>query len=345
MRRSLSALCLFVALTALTFGCGDSDRADTATNSSVDTDHTADTTAPPSTEVASPTIVGVERLCTDAVAGSSGPITDPELVEISGVAASRNQPDVLWVHNDSGSPNAIWAIDPDGAVLGRFTVNGVGAFDWEDIAIDAAHTDDLSYLYIADTGDNFATSRSEDNPARIYRVPELDVATGEPSMGEAATEPAEAFTIAYADGAHDAEALLADPLTGDVFVISKQWDGTAAGLYLLPDDVIRAGAAPAAATTMQRVTDVAATAGTLVTAADISSDGTKVGLRTYGDVLLWDRDPDHSIAETLAAPPTCTRALDEAQGEAVAFDPDGEGLVTISEGEGVLLNWLRVPEG
>ncbi|MEO6987476.1 MAG: hypothetical protein ABI239_02395, partial [Aquihabitans sp.] len=280
--------------------------------------------------------------------------------EISGVVASRDQPGALWVHNDSGHPNDIWALDHEGGVLGRFTVTGAKSVDWEDIGLGsdpgAGPGVGGSYLYAGDIGDNAFTPvlgaeldpRSETNPVLIYRVAEPEVPaggskteTGVDSPVGIATEPAVSFSVAYADGPRDAEALLVDPLTGDLFVISKQWDRSVTGLYRLPADTVAAEVAPQGITTMARVADVA-DAG-LVTGADISANGTLVALRTYADVRLWNRDPDETLAETLAEPPTCTRLVREPQGEAVSFGADGRSLVTISEGQGVPLNWLSVP--
>ena len=333
---------------------------------------TTTTTEPP----ARPSAAG---LCDVAILEPAGPITDGGLTEISGAVVSRDQTDVMWVHNDSGHPNEVWAIDPEGSVLGRFTVPGATSVDWEDIGLGAGPIADRSYLYVGDIGDNSFTPvigtgldpRSETKPAVIYRVPEpvvtadpgddpgvetsADVTpeagspTGASTEVASGTEPAVAFPVAFADGPRDAEALLADPVSGDVFVIAKQWDRSATGLYRLPATVVGADSAPTGITTMERVADVAgpdgATGPGLITGADVSADGTLVVLRTYGSVILWDRDSDETLAETVVESPTCTRAVDEPQGEAVAFGSDSQSLVTISEGEGVPLDWLRVAKG
>ena len=174
------------------------------------------------------------------------------------------------------------------------------------------------------------------NPVRIYRVPEPDTTA-------TLTEAAVAFTLSYADGPRDAETLVVDPLTGDLFVVSKQWDGAPAGLYRVPVDVATAATAPAEPLTLERVADLPTTANTLVTGGDVSDDGTMVALRTYPAVWLWDRDPERSLAETLEAPPTCRIPVVEPQGEAVAFTSDGRGFVTISEGASPPLLQRRLP--
>lgn len=362
----VAALAVAIALSAASCSGSGSDDGAGARPSVVSTITTTDRSTGTSTPMdgATPTtsepeaVVGALQLCEDAVVNDAGAITDGQLSEISGVVASRSQPSVLWVHNDSGHPNEVWAIDHEGAVQGRFTVAGATSVDWEDIALGAGPAVGESYLYVGDIGDNAstpvigrgATPRSaETTPVVIYRVPE-PAASPTPDGGSSVartTEPAVAFPVEYADGPRDAEALLADPVTGDVFVISKQWDGSPTGLYRLPAEVVEADAAPAETTIMERVADVAgsdAVAGPgLITGADISPDGTLVALRTYGSVILWDRHLDATVAETLSTPPTCTRPLVEPQGEAVAFAPASDALVTISEGDASPLNWLRLP--
>lgn len=353
-----------VVVSSLVLGaCSNSDDGPSAPSASVasSTDGGSSTTTSTSLPRASTVTVTVtaEQLCRDAGLVESGPITEGELNEISGLVASRDQAAVLWVHNDSGHPGEVWAIDHAGAVLSRFDVDGATSVDWEDIAIGAGPAEGESYLYVGDIGDNSFTPvigrgteprTPGDDPVVVYRIPEpavldppADGSTGDDAAFDGTTETAVAFAVEYADGPRDAEALLADPVTGDVFVISKQWRGGPASLYRLPSDIVVADAASGEAITMERVTEVSSDFGGLVTGADISADGTLVAVRSYGSVALWGRDLDATVAETLAQPPTCARSVGEPQGEAVAFGPESDSLVTISEGDEVPLNWFRLP--
>ena len=65
-------------------------------------------------------------------------------------------------------------------------------------------------LYVGDIGDNASRRASID----VYRVPE-------PRVGAAASAPAARLRLRYPDGAHDAEALLVDPLRGDLVIVTK----------------------------------------------------------------------------------------------------------------------------
>jgi hypothetical protein len=282
-------------------------------------------------------------LCADAVHDDSSPtLQEPDLTETSGVVTSVANPGVLWMHNDSGGDPVVWAIGADGADLGSYELNGADARDWEDIALGPLGPEGAggsggsdgqggARLFLGDIGDN----NSERSNVTIYRAPEPAV---DPAAGGGAIDGVEAITATYADGARDAETLLADPLTGDLFILSKQWDNTPVGVYRIP-----AGTADGASVTMERESDAAVPAGELTTGGEISADGTVIAVRTYQSILLWDRAPDQTVAEALTAEPCKAAAVSEIQGESLALLPDGSGYVTVSEGEGPTVNYFRMP--
>ena len=68
----------------------------------------------------------------------------------------------------------------------------------------------------------------------VYRFAEPEVTDADAASTHESprvTAPAEAIRIKYPDGAHNAEALLIHPLTGDLYVLTK--GGDAAGVYKL----------------------------------------------------------------------------------------------------------------
>jgi len=48
-----------------------------------------------------------------------GTMTDPRLPEVSGLAASRAHPGLLWVENDSGNPADVYLVGTGGQVSAR----------------------------------------------------------------------------------------------------------------------------------------------------------------------------------------------------------------------------------
>ena len=160
-----------------------------------------------------------------------------------------------------------------------------------------------------------------------------------PRTGPGGTLPlVDALTIRYPDGPADAESLFVDPLDGDLYVITKNLSGRSR--------VLRAGAdvvAAGRAITMEEVGRFQAASlaaigsgpglpATMVTAADISPDGSTVLVRTYQDVLVFERPKGRPLAEAFEARPCSAPSLAEPQGEAIAFADDGASYVTIGEG-------------
>src|SRR5262245_9114395 len=82
-----------------------------------------------------------------------GNLSDLDLSEASGIAVSNRRDDVLWVHNDSGNPHELFAVDVRGGSLGRVQIDDARLGDWEDMA--SFRLDGRPYLVVGDVGDNF----------------------------------------------------------------------------------------------------------------------------------------------------------------------------------------------
>ena len=75
---------------------------------------------------------------------SNGMVTTSEIIEASGIIASRQNPGVLWTHNDSSFPGSVFALSTNGALLARYFVPGVFGGDFEDISFGPGSAPDLS---------------------------------------------------------------------------------------------------------------------------------------------------------------------------------------------------------
>jgi len=246
-----------------------------------------------------------------------GQVAARRLSEISGLAVSRRNRAVIWVHNDSGDGPYIYAINPSGELLATFAVTGADAVDWEDIAIGPGPEPNEDYIYIADTGDNNARRRS----VTVYRVKEPTV---DPNARAASgrTSRAEAIRLVYPDGPKDAEALFVDPLTGDIYLISKR--ELFSHLYRVPH--------PQSLSHPNQLQSVMVLPIGLVTAADISHDGTTIVVRTMVQAYLWRREKATSIADAFKGRFWTIPLQKELQGEAIGLDQTGTGYYTIGEG-------------
>jgi hypothetical protein len=247
---------------------------------------------------------------------AEGVVADAALDELSGLAVSRQNPGVLWTHEDSGGEAELYALDATGGTVATVHVNGVVNVDWEDLAIGACEAGWC--LYIGDTGD-LGAGRT-DFTILVVAEPSLD---GTPDW--TATPEERPFT--YPDGAEDAEGLALTP-DGDPLVVTKRADATA-GLYRLPPG----------ADVLEHLADVSTGLATedltaRATAADLWPDPPRLLLRTY--LHLYELDVTDLTAPT--ARTDVPFAL-ELQGEAVAYDPLQGGFWQVAEGSHPTLYW------
>ena len=127
---------------------------------------------------------------------------------------------LLWTLNDSGGTPQVFALSRTGRLRAAVTLSGATNVDWEDIAIRGRT------LYVGDIGDN-AAQREE---IAIYRF-------AEPAPGTSAV-PADRIVLRYPDGPRDAEALLIDPRTGTVVIVTKDFGGRSE-VYIAGRDGLR----------------------------------------------------------------------------------------------------------
>jgi hypothetical protein len=68
-----------------------------------------------------------------------------------------------------------------------------------------------------------------------------------------------------------------------------------------------------------------------IVAADISIDGSELLLKDYDRIYYWSRKEGQSIPELMNTSPVELPYDREPQGEAIAWQRDGEGFYTLSE--------------
>ncbi len=329
------ALAAAIALLALAAACGGGG------------DDVARTPVVPTAMPISPQ-AGASPVCAGEAA-VVGRVESPDLVEVSGIAASRRNEDseVIWAHNDSGDTARFFGITAEGRTLASYTLVGAEAVDWEAMAVGPGPEEGLSYVYFGDIGDNNA-QRSE---IVVYRLPEPVVSSVDTTPPAADITDFDSLTLRYPDRPHDAETLIVDPVDGDLVIVTKE---IATGTSL----VFRAGPdiQPGRPYTLEQVAQIdfkslptaltpppdapALVAGVpfLPTAGDVSPSGKLVAIRTYGSVWLWTRPDGAPLWEAFTGTPCEGPSAIETQGEAIAVDAVGAGYITVSEGMNPAIN-------
>ncbi len=224
--------------------------------------------------------------------------TDPEITESSGLVARDG---LVVTMNDSGDGNRVFTVDPA-------TGDTVGVTRWQGDAtdIEALAPAGRGEVWVGDIGDN-AGSRDH---VEVARVP----------FGRGDREVhAPTYRLVYPDGPHDAETLLADPATGRLYVVAKEFIGR---LYAAPEHLDPDG--PNRLTAVDEVLGIA-------TDGTFTPDGKHLVLRNYGQAAVYTWPGLQRVAQV--------DLPRQQQGEGLAISESGEVLVG---SEGVGAEVLRV---
>lgn len=232
-------------------------------------------------------------------------IKDPRIKESSGLAASHLHPGIYWTHNDSGDGPYVYAVDSKtGETVARVTLRGVG----EPRDVEAISIGPDGDIFVGDIGDNLDGSWVH---VWIYRFPE-------PKQLKDTSVRATQYTVKYADGARNAEALMVQPRTGRVYIASKNQD-KGGGLYVGPKQL-----SATRTNVFRRIGRVP-----WVTDGAFSPDGRQLTLRGYLGAWTYDwksgGDGGLGTEHELSVP-------SQGQAESVTYTPDGSALMMGSEG-------------
>jgi len=275
---------------------------------------------------------------------AAGALEAPPQSETSGITLSRQAPDILWTHDDSGGAPILYAVDTTGRKRGALHVKGASSEDWEDVA--SFSRAGKAWLLVADTGDNDAKRSSvllhvvaEPAPERLKPNEALE------------DSPAYSLRIRYEDGPRDCEAVAVDPAEGAIYLLTKR------------DEVPRLYRVPLAASREKSVEARflgtvphlvgSASLGTMVkrlagkrfswpTGMDFAADGRSAVVLTYGETLVFSREAKESWLDAFKRAPTRLAFHGLPQAEAVCFSADGKSIYVASETTTALVRYDRV---
>jgi hypothetical protein len=267
-------------------------------------------------------------------------IKDETLEEASGLAMSVGNPGYLWTHNDSGDDARLLLIDNKGILKSEIKIANINNRDWEDITIGPGPEPGKTYIYIAEIGDN----ESEFTYKYIYRIEEpiVDV-----SKKDTTIQKVDVIKFEYPDGLRDAESLMIDPLSKDLYILSKR--ELRCNLYRLPfpqstTESFKAELALEKIEFEQTINGDTIRNGDeilikgyhpkyyyQIVGADISAAGDEVLVKSYSSVYYWTRQPNETIADVIKRSAIMLPYQPEPQGEAIAFTNSGDGYFTLNE--------------
>ncbi|MEO8253135.1 MAG: hypothetical protein ABI554_02015 [Flavobacterium sp.] len=200
-----------------------------------------------------------------------------QLKEVSGLVYSTNT-NLVWVLEDSGNANAIYALNPKGKIEKTITIANTQNVDWEDITKDSKEN-----LYIGDFGNN-------DNKRKdlaIYKI-------AKDSLNKKSVTPSYKISFDYPEQTqfppkktklfYDVEAFVAYKNNFYLFTKnrSKGFDGTTL-LYKVPN---KAGSHKAQLLGQFKAKGDYQNAA--ITSASISPDGKKVVLLSHSQLWVFE---------------------------------------------------------
>ncbi|MCX6130428.1 MAG: hypothetical protein NTX25_15370 [Proteobacteria bacterium] len=236
----------------------------------------------------------------------------PELIEMSGIVSSRLYKDILYHIIDSGNDPVIIVTNLQGQILHKVRY--------------ASHNTDAealsqgicpwggSCLYVADTGDNFHLRTSR----RIHAVDERSIFSS--SLHTAELE----FHFPKAERL-DVEALAVHPISGDMFLFSKEVKRSR--VFRLASEAWQKNSGD------QQAESVGFFSYDHITDAAWSADGKRLLLINWQGIFerTGQADPEHSLSEAWLPYERKILLPVLVQQEAVAFLPDQRSIVYSSE--------------
>lgn len=307
-------------------GLPDSNNSDTLDNSetSGNSETPNNSVAPVNSEAPNNSAVSDNSITIDQ-AQTTGNLTNSELTEVSGMAASTRQSNTFWALNDSGNAAKLFAFDSSGADLGSWQVNTTNR-DWEDMA--SAWINGESYLLIAEIGDNLQVKN--DHTIHVIVEPLLnDNATGP-------LEPLHTIRFRYPDAPHNAESLAVDDQW--LYVLTKEplldGDRQQSRVYRIPlavsgpseiidAELIAQLAIPETSFEASIIASLASVDVSQPTAFDIDKQNRTAYVLTYRSVYRYQREEGQSWSDVFAQPRDRVHSHSLSQAEALAIGENG----------------------
>lgn len=237
-------------------------------------------------------------------------LAESRIHESSGLAVSQRNGDRFWTHNDSGDEARLFAFDSQGRHLGTYRLLGVQADDWEDMG--SFSSAEGKQLFVGDIGDN--SRRRSRCQIHIFE---------EPANPDGGGRVQQTLEFRYPDGPCDCEALAFDVARNEFLLVEKRF-ALQSRVYVLP----REPQTRNEPTIARRIGSIPVP---MVTSLDISPDGRRAIVATYGSAYEFSRTPNETWQDAIARAGRLIELPPRAQGEAICYGRDGITLFLTSE--------------
>ena len=254
-----------------------------------------------------------------------GKIENKTIKEASGLVESIENPNGLWTHNDGGDGPFLYFIsNQDAKILKKVSLVGIKNEDWEDLAIGPSILEDTStYIYLGDIGDNKKNKTIK--KIHFFREPKIK------DFDNKIIEINDIKTISFYSEKkiENFETLMIDPNSRELFLIAKN-KKKKQNIYKINTENIEIDEIQKA---KKYLTLNLKNLKGEVTGGEISRNGQKCLIKTYKNVLLWEKNKDEKWKNIWSQAPKILKYIPESQGEAICWSNDENAYFTLSENE------------
>ncbi len=252
-------------------------------------------------------------------------LDNPSIDKASGIAAAVNNPGMFFTHNNATKPNKLYLVDSAGVNHVEYVLPGYANRDWEDLASGPGPESGKRYLYLADIGD----PQLQFEEKFIFRFPEPPVLGENPPLTISLVD-IEKIRFRFPDGIKDAETMLVDPLSLDIYILSRE--ATSSTVYKLPY--------PQSTTEVNEAYKIGQLPIGGLRGGAISPDGGQMVLKDSSHVYYWQKQDGWPT--TFGGRPHLVPYSVEPLGKAICFLSSGLGYVTLSEQVGANIPTLYI---
>ncbi|MDX2973927.1 hypothetical protein, partial [Kribbella solani] len=237
-------------------------------------------------------------------------VRDDRLKETTGLAKSVKHDGIYWAVSRSGDTGRVFAVDQTGKVKAVLRISA------KVVDVEAVGVDRNGFIYLADIGD----TKGNRDQIEVYTFPEPETLQDQDKI------PYHRYDYTYPDGAHDAETLLIEPGTSQLYFVTRSSQGAGA-IYSAPPSPSRQGT--------NKLTKFAAAPSGGITDGTFLPDGQRAVLRSATEVstVAWGDTP--TVVARVAA--------STGAGKSVAVGPADGTVVVASSGTNAAFYQLTAP--
>jgi hypothetical protein len=243
-------------------------------------------------------------------------LQNEEIAESSGLACSRRLPGYFWTHNDSGGDARVYLFDEKGRNLGSCELEDILAFDCEDMF--SYRENGRDYLVLCDVGNNGRSAGT--HMLHVIEEPPFDAQQG---VQVDRTPVLQTIYLAYEDDHRNCEAVGMDPSSRTMLFVTRERESECYVYALAWPESREEKAAVARRIAILKLPPV--------TAMDVSPDGRRAVVLTYGNAFEFVRGENEDWRQAFSRQPREIVVPERVQGESICYGSDGKTLYLTSE--------------